>query len=273
MKSPEEHELTPDEARARGAIRSLPQVAAESGFRERLRANFVAGSLAGAGAGAPVAGRRAARPWFRLGFLVPAAAAAGLVIVLSLSRGPVLEVADVTGVGVVTVDGRPYETTDRAGLARALRAGARVELSEGVELDLVQPGTVVYQLSSATMTIPRTPARWLAKALECRLEMGEIRILTGPEFRSSQVLVTTPEGMILVTGTLVSVFRDEAVTCVCVHEGTARVGIDTDDLEPIQAGKRKVMYADRRPPIITEIAPPHDEHLIEFRAKYRAGIR
>jgi hypothetical protein len=60
---------------------------------------------------------------------------------------------------------------------------------------------------------------------------------------------------------------------VCVHAGRARVGIDIDDLEEIPPGKRKVMYADGKPPIITDIAPPHKEHLIEFETKYRSGIR
>jgi hypothetical protein len=60
---------------------------------------------------------------------------------------------------------------------------------------------------------------------------------------------------------------------VCVHEGTASVGIDQGDMEPIPPGKRKVMFADGQPPMITDIAPPHRDHLVEFDAKYRGRIR
>ena len=98
-------------------------------------------------------------------------------------------------------------------------------------------------------------------------------ILTGPRFRGGHLVVTTGEGAIEITGTLVSVFRDESVTCVCVHEGTASVGIDEADMEPIPAGKRKVMFADGSPSMVTDIAPPHRDHLIEFEKKYGRIVR
>jgi hypothetical protein len=192
---------------------------------------------------------------------------------MTLRQGPALELADVTGSGVVTVDGQPYQTTDRQRLERALRPGARVEVPAGVELDLLHPDTVVYELAAATMTLPHSPASGSGKTAECRLESGEVRVLTGPGFGQGRLIVRTPEGMIHVTGTLVSVVSDTTGTCVCVHHGTVRVGIDTADLEAIPAGQRKVMFADERPPIITAIAPPHREHLVEFEAKYLSGIR
>jgi hypothetical protein len=273
MNSREGHELTRDEERAREAIRSLPSVAADSRFRERLKVDFAAGRLAGEH-------HQVQKPLsiglrlFRPSFLVPAAAAAVLLIaVVTLRQGPTLELADVTGSGVVTVDGQPYQTTDRRGLERALRPGARVEVPDGIEIDVLHPDTVVYELAAATMTLPRSPDSWSGKTAECRLESGEVRVLTGPGFGEGRLIVMTPEGMIHVTGTLVSVVSDTSGTCVCVHHGTVRVGIDAADLEPIPAGQRKVMFADERPPIITEIAPPHREHLVEFEAKYHSGIR
>jgi len=44
-------------------------------------------------------------------------------------------------------------------------------------------------------------------------------------------------------------------------------------MQDIPAGQRKVMFADGTPPKITPIAPPHMDHLVEFEAKYRSGIR
>jgi hypothetical protein len=44
-------------------------------------------------------------------------------------------------------------------------------------------------------------------------------------------------------------------------------------MQEVPAGRRKVMFADGTPPKITDIAPPHMDHLVEFEAKYHAGIR
>ena len=47
MTDGESREPTPEEDRARDAIRSLPQVEADGAFRDRLKADFVAGRLGG----------------------------------------------------------------------------------------------------------------------------------------------------------------------------------------------------------------------------------
>jgi ferric-dicitrate binding protein FerR (iron transport regulator) len=272
MSDRQKDSLTPDEKRARDAVRSMPRVTADPGFKVRLKTSFVSGQID------PESERRrqtrAPRRWLsRPGIWAPVGVAAALAIVLVMNRGPSLELADVTGVGTVTVDGRAFETTDRAGLERWIKPGSRIALSEGVEIDVVYRETIVYQFAAAEATVPRAPARWFGKTAECRLDNGEVRLLTGPGFQGARLEVTTPEGIIHVTGSLVSVFRDESGTCVCIHAGTASVGIDTDDLESIPTGKRKVMFADGKDPIITDIAPPHKEHLIEFETKYRSGIR
>ena len=272
MSDREEQDLTPEQDRARDAVRSLPRVEADPGFRERLKADFVAGRLDGAPEqrGRQGAARRRIRAWRTL---VPAAIALALVVVVILNGGPQPDVADVTGEGTVTVDGRSFPTSERSAIAKAVRPGSRVAVSDGVKIDLVYGRTMAVQLSSASATVPAAPARWYGKTGECRLEMGELSVITGPRFRGGQLLVATAEGTLDITGTLASVFRDSTVTCVCVHEGTARVGVDAGDMENIPAGKRKVMFADGSPPMITDIAPPHRDHMIEFENKYGDKIR
>jgi hypothetical protein len=270
MSDREEFEPTAEEKRVSELIRSLPRSDADTGFRDRLKADFVAGRLGESTDPAPQPTRRG-RGWIRV--LIPAAAAFVMAFIIVFNAGPKLELSDITGDGTVTVDGQVFQATDRDGIVGAIKPGALVTLSEGVDIDLVYAETAVFQLSSATATIPGTPGRWFGKSTEARVEMGEMRILTGPGFRGGSLSVTSPEGEIVITGTLVSVFRDGAVTCVCVHEGTASVGINADDMQDIPAGQRKVMFADGSPPKITPIAPPHMDHLVEFEAKYRSGIR
>jgi ferric-dicitrate binding protein FerR (iron transport regulator) len=272
MSDGEQYDLGPDEERARVAVRSLPRVEADPGFRERLKADFVSGRLGGADE--PEHGRTPAR--WRAGawrMLIPSALAIVVVVALIFNGGPSPELADVVGEGTVTVDGQSFPTSEREAIAGAIAAGARVELSGGVDIDLVYGRAFAVQLSSGVATVPAAPARWFGKTGGCRLESGELSVLTGPDFRGGRLVVVTAEGTIEVTGTLVSVFRDSKLTCVCVHEGTANVGVDTDDMEPIPAGKRKVMFADGSPSLVEDIAPPHRDHLIEFEKKYSAKIR
>lgn len=267
MTEREPFEPTRDEERARKAIRSLPKVEADRAFRERLKADFVSGTPAEA---TPPEPARRVRPLWRV--FVPLAAAAALIMAVFLNRGPSLVLSDIAGEGTVTVDGRAIPTERLDEIAKAVRPGARIELSEGVEMDLVFAQTLAMQFTSATATIPKAPARWVGRTGKCLLEQGELQILTGPGFEGGQLVIETPDGVIQVTGTLLSVVKGDFGTCVCIHRGTAQVGIGANDMEPIPAGKRKVMFADDRPPIITDVAPPHDEHLQEFDAKYKSGL-
>jgi hypothetical protein len=271
MSNGDQYKPTPEEERTREAIRSLPLVSADPQFRARLKSQFVSGTIDARPAGAkvrPRIGWRALVPRI----LIPVAAAVILIIAVILNLGPPMRLADVTGEGTVRVEGTTYDASDRESIARAVHPGARVELSEGVDIDVMYPETVVFELASATGTLPRGPARWFGRTGEGRLEMGEIRVLTGPDFHGARLDIETPEGKIEVTGSLVSVARDTSGTCVCVRRGTARVGVDAADMQWIAAGKRKVMFADGRPSIVTDIAPPHEAHLIEFENKYRTGI-
>jgi hypothetical protein len=274
MSDGEQNHLGPDEERARQAVRSLPRAEADPGFRERLKADFVAGRLGAATepppAFPPRRRRRRAGMWR---VLVPSVLALAVIAVVILNGGPVPELAGVSGEGTVIVGEITYATSDREAIAGAIRGGSSIEVSDGVDLDLMYGDVFAVRLSSGSATVPTAPGRWFGKKAVSGVGFGELNVLTGPGFRGDQLVIATDDGVIEITGTLVSVFSDSALTCVCVQEGTASVGEDEDDMEPIPAGKRKVMFADGRPPMVTDIAPPHRDHLIQFEKKYGSKIR
>jgi hypothetical protein len=275
MSEREAQDLSPEQERARKAIRSLPLVEAEPGFRERLKADFVAGRLGGAespqGGGRPGRERRG----FRLGWLLVPAALAVVVFVAAaiFNRGPAPKLADVIGDGTVTVDGQTFATAERVPMAQAIQTGSSLETSEGVDVDLMYGRTMAVRLMSGVATIPAAPARWFGKKQQCWLDSGELDVLTGPDFRGGELVIATADGTIEITGTIVSVYCDTSLTCVCVLEGTASVGVDAADMEPVPAGKRKVMFSDGRAPLVTDIAPAHRDHMIEFEKKYAKVLR
>lgn len=262
-------DMTPKERSVRDAVRELSRPAAEPAFRERLKREFVAGSIPERTEKA-LPPRRSGRLLRRSRLTLLAAAALLLFAVLVGNRGPAPRLLAVGDEGTVTVDGRAIPAARREELAAALRPGARVELSEGAVLDVHYPGSMVWRFEEGTTaTLPGSPGRWFDRAVECDVATGEAGVRTGPDFPGARLTIRTGEGMIVLTGTLVSVFRNDEVTCVCVQEGVASIGVDENDLEPVPAGKRKVMFRDGSPPTITDIAPPHRDHLILFDEKYR----
>jgi hypothetical protein len=277
MDDRERQEMTPAQRRARDAVRRLGRPAADAAFRERLRRDFISGAIGGAAD--RDAQRRAARAraWWRglrWSWAAPLTAAAALLIVLwSANQGPAPQLLATNGVGMVRIDGRAIPAAESDRLAAALRGGAAVALEDGARLDLLYPGSMIWELTDGTqMTLPDPPGRWFGRGTAAAVGIGEAHVLTGPAFPGSRLTIRTDEGLVELTGTLVSVFRDSLVTCVCVQEGTARIGISEQDLEAIPAGRRKVMFRDGRPPMVTAIAPPHRDHLIEFEARVRGGF-
>jgi len=54
--------------------------------------------------------------------------------------------------------------------------------------------------------------------------VGEIRVTTGPSFPGAHLDVSTPVAAIEVSGTTFAVILEPHGTCVCVLEGTVKVG-------------------------------------------------
>jgi ferric-dicitrate binding protein FerR (iron transport regulator) len=255
-----------DEERIRRALRSLERLDADPDFERRLRADFVSGRI----------GERAAPPSPEGKRLVPFpsawrwAAAAVLLLglfgaLLGTARRTAWSLLEPRGTGNVVVRGRSIPVTDTAVLGRLLAAGARFETRGDAELDLRGNDALAIGVAPGTdIQIQRPPARWLSRVTQIRLFAGELRILTGPRFPGARLVVHTPEGIVRITGTAVAVYRDSTVTCVCVLEGAAAIGVDGEHLDSVPAGKRKVMFADAREPVILDIEPQHRKDLQAF---------
>jgi hypothetical protein len=248
-----------------GRFSDLPLAEADPRFRAALRRAFVEGDF-GAHKQAlrsPIVGWR----W------VGVAVAAGVlfVAVALLNRGPAWQVADATGAHTVLIDGRPYASDDRRGITHALRAEADIDVPADGRLDLEWPDVALFEVTGGTrITLPDRPGRWLGRAASCSVKVGEIRLLTGRDYPGTKLTIHTPNGMIVVTGTMLSVECGEWGTCVCVLEGTAEVGVNPDRLDPIGPGYRKVMYNDGTVEIIP-VKAMHEEGLLDF--ERRMGAR
>jgi ferric-dicitrate binding protein FerR (iron transport regulator) len=193
-----------------------------------------------------------------------------LLVVLWQNQGPDWKVIGLNGVGTVAIDGQTMDPGDLSALEAALRSGTGIALEDGAELTLLSAGTLVVQAASGSrFSIPNPPGRWFGDAIRTRVDGGEVRFLTGPDFPGRRLEVATVEGRVEVTGTVISVLRDTGLTCVCVMSGTARVGMNDDDMDPIPAGMRKVMFGDGREPLIVDILPEHRQGLQPFVQRYR----
>lgn len=255
--------LTPEQARAREAVRGLPAPPADAAFRARLKRDFVAGAIEVPRVlTLPVPWYR--RPAFRLA-LVPAAAAVLVAVVSVTDRGPGWSVMTARG-GAVTVDGTPVELTNRASLTSALHPGARLSLPAGAELELASAAGLVVQVTPGTeVTLPATPGRWMHRRVSGALHHGEIRVTTGSAFAGARLHVLTPEASVEVTGTTLAVICEPTGTCVCVYDGVVKMGPHGSDMEPVPQGRRRYVFNDGRPPKSAEIRPVENTALGEFR--------
>ncbi|MGD8869244.1 MAG: hypothetical protein PVI01_16610 [Gemmatimonadales bacterium] len=251
-------------------LRELGDVPADGAFRDRLRSAFVSGEIAEAEradsaqpADAPARPQPPARAgWSPWRWLVPVAVAMATVAAFLINTGPAMEVIDVSGSGGIVVDGRNF--TEAGAMEASLQPGDVVSVPADATLDLAMEGTALYELAGGSrMTIPASPGRWWNKAVECSLFVGELRFKSGEQFAGRTLHVFTPDGMVVITGTLLSVQTDAAGTCVCVLEGKAMVGTDSADLEEVTPGFRKVMMRDGTKEIIP-VKPMHRDGVLDF---------
>ena len=266
-----------DERRGLDAVRLLDEPPAREEFRARLRAAFVAGTIAETETGrrfpwiAPIqpAATRAARPWFqspaaRWAALPLAAAAAWLVVVLATAP-PGWKVASISGAGVAVIDNHPVPLGHAADLERWIRPGARVSVPDGAEIEIMVPGHMVVQLTGGTEAV--IPRASMSGAFSGRLESGEVRVTTGRSFRS--LALATPEAKVEVTGTTLAVIREPAGTCVCVFEGRVRVGPSEGAMVDVERMNRRFVFNDGREPDSAGIRDIEGVELGKFRDRVR----
>jgi len=250
--------------RVQQAIRDVGPVHADPAFRSRLRQQFVTGVIA-----ERTAGRRGLfgglGGWI---LAATAAAAAATIWLLVFTARPAWELRNVTGTGTIAIaiQGKAEQEVgarDAARLARLIRPGVHIRLPEHSTLDLIAGDVLLFQLDAqAAITVPGEPQK--GQAMVSRLEAGELRVKTGPGFKGRRLSVLTAEGRTELSGTVVSVFKGTDFTCVCVLEGTARIGKSEATLEDVPSGMRKVMFADERPSMVVAAEPHHVQGLAEF---------
>jgi hypothetical protein len=152
----------------------------------------------------------------------------------------------------------------------SLPGGSRLRVSAGA-LELRAGRQLVMRINAGSeLKLPAAAGKWLGRTMRGRLEKGEVLALTGPEFPGARLVLETPEGKAEVSGTAIAVFRDEGVTCVCVLEGVASVGVDDNDLEAVPPGQRKVLFGDERSPQVLDIEPQHQKGLADFVTRNRS---
>jgi ferric-dicitrate binding protein FerR (iron transport regulator) len=252
MNEHDTHDLDPGERKVQEALRALPEVQADAEFRRRLKADFVSGAILERERTADRSAGLRRRPWLWASL---AAAAAVVLMLLVFNRGPGWTLHEVSGEGQVVVNGQPVPAQDIDALNRRLGAKADLEVPDGVRLDLICPEMLLLEIApNSHVVLPADPGRVWGRTLTSRVDKGVI-------------LVLTSEGRTEITGTTVSVYKGDDFTCVCVLSGTARIGRQEDTMQDIPAGMRKVMFADGRPPLITEIAAEHEEGLLQFEAR------
>ena len=260
---------TPEEVRARDALRTLEPPRADAAFRARLKREFVSGRFGGPRV-QPLPEAWWRRPVWRM---VPAAAAILVVVAALANRGGGWLVLASAGDGVAVVDQRPVPIGHVEELQRRLRPGARLQVPAGAEIELASPGGLVVQVTAGTeFTLPALPGRWLGRRVAGEVRHGEVRITTGPAFHGAHLRVETPEASIEVTGTTLAVICEPVGTCVCVYDGAVSVGARGDRMEPVVSGRRRFVFNDGRAPESAEIRPIENEKLGAFRQSRGAWL-
>lgn len=251
--------------RAIDAVESLSRPAAEADFRARLKVGFVDGSLDSKVDSPDQTGTAKPAAQSRLPWMPWASLAAAAIVLFALLSAWNLQGPEAMGShhqGTVVVDGRSVAPADSVLLDELLKPGSVVQVQDGAEIDILYPGSFVMRISSGTtITLPERPRRWFVQGIESEMTTGEISIRTGPQLAGNVFSVATPEGQVRIYGTLVSVFRNDDLTCVCLYEGTAIMDDLEKELGPIPAGKRWVLYTNGNDAELLDIAPSHKAHM------------
>jgi hypothetical protein len=262
--------LGEQERRIRESIRSSRDVRADTAFRARLKREFIGGTISEPAVRQEESRARGLPRWWWIPIPV---AAVVLLLALLLPRPtptPTWSVQAVHGEGRVEIDGQILAADEPALVARALGAGGRVRTLEEVSLDLRLDDRLLLALDEGTdVTLPGLRERGAPGPMISEVHHGELRIKTGPGFPGTELHILTTEGRTEIVGTIISVYKADDYTCVCVLEGTARIGVDEARLEDVPAGMLKVMFGNGRPSIVAEISSKHEADLLEFGQRYR----
>ena len=281
-----EEELSSEAERARNALHRIPPPRAETAFRDRLKREFVSGAIEvtaapeGKGRRRGDRGRReAVRPFpihargrrSATWIAVAAGLAAALLLVVgTMNRGPTWRVTAARGEGTVQVDGDLVSLDDRDAMRKLFVPGAEIDVQGNAEIDLSCGQVVALQLTPGTrMTLPPPPGRWFDRRSEVYVRAGELRVATGSGFPGAQFAIVSPTAAVEVKGTTFAVIIEDQGTCVCVLEGMAVVGRlrggEQSDMVPVPGGMRRYVYRDGRLDPLHEMREEEQGKLAQFR--------
>jgi ferric-dicitrate binding protein FerR (iron transport regulator) len=245
----EQERLTDEMKGAKEILQTSTAPRADAAFRARLKGEFVSGRITGGTVPIP-------RPWYRRAAAPAAVAAAAVIAVVAgfLNRGPDWIVTSASGDGIVQIDGEQVAIADLNALRARVRPGVEIQVPGSGEIAILSAGALAIQLTAGTeLTVPPPPPRWFGRVVELYARAGELRITTGPRFSGARLLVRTPDAEVDVTGTTLAVILNPLGTCVCVFEGTVKLGTLGGELTPVPAGTRRQMFRDGNPPVMEPI--------------------
>jgi len=265
MNQQENPSLTPEQKQARTLLASLPIPSASPQFRERLKREFVAGTVRSPERAA------ATIPWYRTPGFAPlgiVAAAAILVLAFGLAnRGPAWKLYSPVSGGTLIVDGTPVGLDSIESLDPYLKPGSRISIEDPVDVTLICSNQLILQLAPGSeITLPDRPGRWFDRTVRASVLRGRVRVTTGDRFAGARLVVETPEASVEILGTTVSVILESFGTCVCVFEGHVSAAPSGTEPVAVEAGTRRVIFNDGRPPEVIDIRPDEFERLRVLRS-------
>ena len=208
------------------------------------------------------------RPRFRWIATVAAAAAAPWMVLI-LKKGPSWQMVRASGAGTLFVQGQPIALADVAQKMTMLRPGTdvRLEGDETAMLDLFYPGLFTMQVTpGASLTLPDAPGRWFARSSSFRVDMGEVRVVTGPRFPGSTLRIDAPGTEVHVLGTTFAVMVSSQSTAVCVLEGEASMMMpESTSMMPVPAMRRRTVFMDSHETMEEPIHPMEEMRLTHLR--------
>lgn len=152
------------------------------------------------------------------------AAAAALVALIVYfkpadSRWKVLEG---TTAGVVTIDGIPIPSDDRARLEKSLVEAHDIHTNVAMRARFGDWYVLELAPDSHVMLSP-IEQRARTEPLYFQLAAGSLRVRTGPSFHGDEMRVDTDDLSVRITGTTVAVELVDDGTCVCCLTGTVKI--------------------------------------------------
>jgi hypothetical protein len=250
MSGHDQEKLTPEQNLGQRAVRSLPVPEASPEFRNRLKEEFVSGRIPPEIRPAPRARRTA--------LLTVGVLAAAAVIIIGIFLGNQAPDWRLEGPmpSTLVVNGEEMPVDDVRKVNDMLEPGNSIACEDTMGATIVSPGHLYVQLTtSSEVMLPETPRRWFGRTIEAEVMRGEVRFVTGESFGGAKLMVETPEVVIEVLGTTIAVILEDFGTCVCVLDGSVKMGPRDGPMDVVEEGRRRTIFNDGRPPFEEDILP------------------